>query len=119
MSIKTQNQPVVDITVSDVDQVNLTIQIGDAQLGGSLVRFQGDPNILAEGDANDVFIGTGADLKGKTLLVTTNVVDVNPATLDISIDHNFSAGNQASASLRDAVDNPGDFFSWVTSYNFK
>ena len=119
MDVKTKIQPPVNITVSDTDEVKLTVIVGNAQREGSIVRFDDDPKIIAKGDVDRLALGQGVNLKGKKLLVTTNVLDRNPASLRIAITHQFENGAPPQTRLSDKVDNPGDIFSWVTTYNFK
>ncbi|MDO3627580.1 hypothetical protein [Mucilaginibacter sp. BT774] len=119
MNVKTKIADPVDIAVSDEDEVKLTVVIGNAQNGGSIVRFDGNPKIIAKGQVEGLALGQGGQLKGKKLLVTTNVLDHNPATMRITIKHQFENGTPPETRLSDKVDNPGDIFSWVTTYNFK
>jgi len=119
MSLKIKTQNPVDITVSDASVVKLTVIVGNAQIGGSIVQFDGDPKILAKGGVNGLPLGQGINLKGKKLLVTTNVLDSNPSSMRIAVKHQFENGTPAEARLSDKVDNAGDTFSWVTTYNFK
>jgi hypothetical protein len=118
MSIKTKIQNPVDITVSDTELVKLSVTIGNAQIGGSIVQFDGDPKVLAKGDVDGLSLGQGIELRGKKLLVTTNVLDSNTSTMRIAVKHQFENGRPAEARLSDKVDNSGDIFSWVTTYNF-
>lgn len=119
MKVKTKTQAPADIAVSDADNISLTINIGDAQIGGSVVQFSGSPNPIGKGEIAALALGTGAALKGKTLNVTTNILDVNKASMLVSAAHQFQNGNPPAFNLADSVDNVGDIFSWATTYNFK
>src|ERR1700744_2262641 len=116
MNVKTKIQDPMDIILSAGDISSLTVRIGNIQVGGSIVQFADQPDILAKGTITNLQLGDGGILKNRALKVTTNVLDRNPATLNISVKHLFDNGNPAVQQLADTVDNAGDVYSWVTTY---
>jgi hypothetical protein len=119
MAIKKRIEPPVDVFVQPGETAFLTIIIGNAQIGGSIVKFKDSSTVFAKGKIKDLEIGKAEDLVGKTLKITTNVLDSNTATDKISVTHNFKNGTPASFPFFDSVDNAGDIFSLITEYNFK
>lgn len=99
--------------------VLLTVTIGNAQIGGNVVRWKSNPNILAKGEIKNLNLGLGVDIRGKILKVTTNVLDVNEVTNGIVIVHYFHNGNPSSFTYEDRVEKDGDILQLVTEYTFK
>ena len=119
MSVKIKHEIQADIAVSDADDIELTVIIGNAKMGGSLVRFADKPTvILAQGDVTCLSLGKGQSLRGKVLAVTTNILDSNSAP-KILAQHQFTNGIPGVFKLSDNVDKTGDIFSWETHYLFK
>ena len=79
MKVETKTATPVEITVSDAEEVRLTVMIGIAKMGGSLVLFIDDQKVLGQGAINQLDLGIGSKLKGRTLAVTTNILDSNTA----------------------------------------
>jgi hypothetical protein len=71
--------------------VTLTIVIGDGQLGSSRVSL--DDTIIGQGDAiENLRLGEGSGLDGKTLAVKSVVTDVNDQTNHTSITYSLRGG---------------------------
>ena len=119
MAIKTKIIPLANVAAADDAIVYLTVITGNAQIGGSLVKFSDESNDLIKGDVKNLKLGTGSDLRGRTLEVTTNVLDVNPGTNNIVITHRFEGATPREIVNSDSVDSDGDIFSFVTSYLFQ
>lgn len=119
MAIKKRNEPPKDIYVRSYQTVFITVNIGNAQIGGSVLKFKNSTDVLAKGKIRNLKIGKGEDLVGKTLKITTNVLDSNSSTNKISITHDFKNGVPATFPFYDTVDNDGDVFSLTTAYHFK
>lgn len=100
-------------------QIYLTVTIGNAQIGGNVVRWKGNPNILAKGEIKNLNLGLGMDIKGKTLKITTNVLDVNEATNGIVVNHYFHNGSPSLFPYVDQVNSDGDILQLITEYTFK
>lgn len=89
------------------DSVKLSIVIGDAQIGSSLVLL--DQSELGRGEINAVAVGAGPQIRGKTLSVKSVVTDVNDATNHTSITYRLSGGAADQAFSQSAtVDAEGD-----------
>lgn len=73
-------------------QVKLTIIIGDAQLGSSKVALGNKE--LARGEINDLPIGDGSVIAGKTLFIKSVVTDVNDKTNHTSITYVLRGGKE-------------------------
>lgn len=60
------------------EDVKLQVVIGDAQIGASAVFV--DDTLVSKGVVDNLNLGSGAALSGKTLTIRTIVTDVNPET---------------------------------------
>ena len=122
MAIKPVDKGPYDISVDDALPVILSITIGNAQLGGNVLELNG--KVIGKGSIKDFPVGLGKDLKGKSLKITTNVLDVNPSSNRISITHAFyltraiDIFQYPEAGDDPGVDNDGDVYSLVAKYNF-
>lgn len=108
-----------ELTVGGTENVFLTVTIGNAQIGGNVARFKNSSVILAKGEITNLDLGPGADLCGKTLKVTTNVLDVNEQTNSIVITYFFHACTPPVTFFHDTVTNDGDIFSLSVEFSFK
>ena len=115
--MKTVIKNPVKLTVTG-DPVILTVVIGDGQLGGTNVQFEGDPNPLAQGDITGLKLGSKANLANKTLDVTSVVHAISPTT-DVSETDRFSGTDQNNFEYDDTVDNSGDFYTLTRKYQFQ
>ena len=106
------------VTVDKSSQIYLDITIGNAQIGGSVVRFAGNTAIIGKGSITNLNLGLGQSLVGQTLQVVTNVLDVNSVTNGIVVTNYFHNATPAIYPYSDTVDNDGDIFSLTTQYNF-
>ena len=100
------------------DDVLLTITIGNAQIGGSVVKLKNTATVLAKGEIQNLKLGKKADLQGKTLTITTNILDANEQTNGIVVTYFFHACQTPVTTFNDKVDNDGDVFSFVVDFNF-
>jgi hypothetical protein len=121
MSIKKRTEPPQDIQLGSASRVFLTITIGNAQIGGSVVQFKDAVQPLAKGKIIDLDLGPASGLAGRSLLIQTNVLDSNNSINRMVFTHFFhdEQGNQlASFQIKDEVDNDGDILSSLATYNF-
>jgi hypothetical protein len=118
MSIKKREEPAVELHVHPSDDVRLSIEVGNAQIGGSIIRFDDGKDIIAKGEINDIMLGDGAHLVGKTIRVTTNVLDSNPDSNKISVRHIYKHCDPSSYTYTDELDHSGEVLSLVTRYSF-
>lgn len=76
-------------SLNGATQVRLTVHIGDDQVGGTSVMFEGQIFEIP-GDGSRVF-GDGS-LSGKIVHCVTNVKDVNPETNQTSVVYTMEGG---------------------------
>lgn len=117
MTIKT-NDRAQSLQLTAGGHVILTVTIGNAQLGASIVTIKGDTNIIAKGDITKLDLGASSDLKGKTLNVLTNTLDTNVASNAMITTYTFSGTNPAIAADTNTVDNDGDVYSLSFDFTF-
>jgi hypothetical protein len=87
--------------------VSLTVVVGEAQLGASLVRL-GDKEI-GNGDIEKLIVGKGDDLIGAKVSIKTVVADINDMTNRTSITLLLEGGPvPAKHTLAVEVDDNGD-----------
>lgn len=119
MAIKTKRRSEeVDLKVQKTETILLTVTIGNAQIGGNVIRFKGSSDVIAKGEILNLSLGTGAGLIGKTLRVTTNILDVNPQTNGVVVVYFFSGCTPPVTVFHDKVDNDGDICSFQVDFNF-
>ena len=118
MAIK-KSSKTVSLKAATDEIVFLTITIGNAQIGGNVVRFKNSSDVIGKGEIKNLQLGTGIDLSGSTLKVTTNILDVNEQTNGIVVTYFFSGCIPAATMFHDKVDNDGDIFSYLVEFNFK
>lgn len=117
MTIKKRAES-VELQVQPGQNIFLTVTIGNAQIGGNVVLYKGTSVILAKGEINNLSLGMGADLAGKTLTVVTNILDVNEQTNGVVVTYFFHAATPAVTVFHDTVDNEGDIFSFSVDFIF-
>jgi hypothetical protein len=66
-----------DYVVSD-GAIRLSVAVGERQFGSSMVFL--DDDMVANGDVEEVTLGDGGRLKGKTLAIYTLVTDIRRDT---------------------------------------
>ena len=95
-----------DYEVGD-DDVELTITIGDGQIGTSVVKL--GTKELGRGAISDLPIGAGPSIKTKSLTTKSIVTDVNDRTNKTSVTYVLTGGvrDQTFQSLG-TVDQNGD-----------
>jgi hypothetical protein len=98
--------------------VILTVTIGNAQIGGNVVRWKGSQQILAKGNIENVSLGNGANIRGRVLRITTNVLDVNPSTNGVVINHYFHNAQPALFPFSGVVDHESDIYQLIADYLF-
>lgn len=101
------------------DDVYLTIEIGNGQIGGSKITLDGE--IIAKGNiSRPTYIGNSSELKGKTLVVETNILDTNPYTNTCVFITTFY--NQEYSELFSKIDrgdaSEGGIASFIGKYGF-
>jgi len=117
MKVKKRTES-VNLAPDGTDDVLLTITIGNAQIGGSVVKIKNTATILGKGEIQNLRLGKKTDLQGKTITVTTNILDANEQTNGIVVTWFFHACLPAVTTFNDKVDNDGDIFSFIVDFNF-
>ena len=117
MQVKTRSES-VDLTPGANSDIFLTITVGNAQIGGSIVQFVDSP-IIGKGDIENLNLGKGSELHGKALKVMTNILDVNEQTNGVVVTYFFSSCTPPAIVFFDKVDNDGDIFSFDIEFNFQ
>lgn len=117
MKVKKRTES-VSLAADGTGDVLLTITIGNAQIGGSVVKIKNTSTILGKGEIANLRIGTKADLKGKTITVITNILDANEQTNGVVVTYFFHACQSPVTTFNDKVDNDGDIFSFTVDFNF-
>lgn len=117
MKVKKRTES-VKMVADGTDTVILTITIGNAQIGGSVVKNKTTSTIIGKGEIQNLTLGTKAELKGKTITVTTNILDANEQTNGVVVTYFFHACQPPVTTFNDKVDNDGDIFSFIVDFNF-
>ncbi|MES2484342.1 MAG: hypothetical protein V4581_00100 [Bacteroidota bacterium] len=99
-------------------KVYLTITIGNAQIGGTLVKWNDTDGNLGKGIIQNLYLGYGHEISGRNLDLFTNIIDVNPQTNGVVVTYYFHNCDPVTFTLSDSVDNEGDIFSFRTHINF-
>ena len=73
-------------------QVRLTILVGDRQYGSSMVFL--DDELIANGDIDELPIGRGGDLSGRTATVYTVVTDIRDKHNEMSVTWILTGGRK-------------------------
>ncbi len=118
MAVKEVTVGTKNIQVKPEANVHLTITIGNAQIGGSIVKDE-TGHIIAKGEKIDIALGNGTELNKKTYTIITNVLDVNKSTNGIVVTHYFHNGEPSTFTHTGKVDDDGDIYSLTTTYKFK
>jgi len=109
-----------DHAVGDGDEeVFVEVSIGDAQLGASVVLFDG--RILAKGTViTDLRLGTAAEVRGKSLFVKSIVSDVNDRTNWTSVRYVLRRGvGETPFHAQIQVPNEGDSVVYRTTFDLR
>lgn len=109
-----------EIEIRQGDEIFVSVLVGNGQIGGNIIRLNGE--ILAKGDLTDpTFLGDSNKLGGKEIILTTNVLDVNPFTNMCVITTQFL--NQHNQQLYSRIDKgeaeEDDIASFKGNYYFK
>jgi hypothetical protein len=104
--------------VVDTDQILVDVVVGDGQPGGSTV-YLGQVQKGQGGDAlRDVDVGSGSDVVGKKLIVTSEVTDRSPDTDNTSVQVAVRGGSIPKTITQSQVATKNDIVSYVTVVSF-
>jgi hypothetical protein len=120
MAIKSKNEAVQLKIVDPNSPVILTVTIGNAQIGGSVVFFKATPTVvIAKGEISKLPLGTGNQLKTKVLTVVTNILDSNISSRNVVATYGISNCLPSITVFHDSVDKDGDIFSYHVEFTFQ
>ena len=89
------------------NDVLLTVGIGDAQIGGSVVLVDGLE--VGSNQITQLKLGKGSDLHGARVKIKTTVADTNDQTNRTSVTYSFEGGpHPLRTEITSQVDNDGD-----------
>jgi len=117
MALKKRNEN-VNLKISRNERIFLTITIGNAQIGGNFLRFK-NSDVLAKGEIKNFDLGEGSNLVGKTLKITTNILDTNIQTNGVVVTYFFHGSTPPVTVFHDKVNKHGDVFSFLVDFNFQ
>lgn len=118
MAIQTEILPAMDIELPETGLVTLTIKFGYNQIGGSNVKFAGEDVALAKGKVKDLELGEADQLKGRTLIVKSRILDSNLSTNKVSTTHVFSSAKNMPVVKQGMVAADGDIMEYIFTYTF-
>lgn len=98
--------------------IKLTVLIGDAQVGGSVVTVN-NKRKSQTGQIVDLPLGDASDLADKTVLVRTLVSDINPKSNHTSVTYQLVGSTTAKMTLAREVPDHGDAVRYITTLEFK
>ncbi|PJJ08785.1 hypothetical protein CLU83_2086 [Flavobacterium sp. 1] len=99
--------------------IYLTITIGNAQIGGNVIKWKGSTDIIGKGEISNLNLGKGITIKEKILEITTNILDVNQSNNGVVATYYFHNATAPSVTFDEAVNSHGDVFSLELDVNFK
>lgn len=102
----------------DEKPVLLTIRIGDAQIGGSVVKRDGEP-VGKPGAVNRLPLGKGTDLVSDSIEIKTLVADVNDDTNETSVTYVLQGALPETIVAKRRVANNGDGVLYRTKISFQ
>jgi hypothetical protein len=97
--------------------IKLSVTIGDAQVGGSVVFIDGK-KLKQSGAIVDLPLGNAAALVGKAVVVRTLVSDINPKSNHTSVTYVLEGDSTARMTLSREVPAHGDAVRYVTKLDF-
>jgi hypothetical protein len=80
--------------------VTLTVVIGEAQIGGGVIKI--DDKQVGVAPIENLPLGSGSELKGKKLLIKTIVSDENPQTNKTSVTYLFDQTGEKQSFVSSA-----------------
>lgn len=100
--------------------VFITVTIGEGQVGGTTIIFDGNSIGPANGEITNLQVGNAGDnLQYKLLICTTDVRDINTATNKTSVTYTLSGGEQEQEfPFTIDVDQQGGFAMYSITFAF-
>lgn len=96
----------------------LSVLIGNAQMGSSIVFFKNDVVPIKLGEINACELGMGQDLIGKKLKIHTIVTDLNAQSNDMQVTYILSGGDpeEKSIAVNATVEREGEVVNFYASF---
>jgi len=116
MAIQSKKES-IQVSADADDLVSLTVTIGNAQIGGNLIKEK--DKVVAKGEIANLALGTGAELKGRSFNITTNILDVNEQSNGVVATYFFQKKQSTVFTLHAKVENDGDIFSFEIELKFE
>ncbi len=89
------------------DDVKLTVVIGNAQIGSSIIKLNGTEK--GRGTIKNLEMGSGPNIKGRAIKTKSVVTDVNDQTNKTTITYKLSGGKRPQEfTSSGTVDQDGD-----------
>ena len=103
------------VQLEEDGDVTITVEIGEGQIGGGNIKLEGAE--VSKTPAEDHSLGSGCNLKGKTLLTKAIVSDENPHTNKTSVTYLFKQGQKEQKFVSKAeVENDGDVIGYWAKF---
>jgi len=107
-----------EVYVVRKSDVILSVKIGNAQIGSSLVKL--DNKEISRGEIKDLIIGNGSDIIGKTLSIKTVITDVSDKTNVLTVQYTLKGGEtDKNYDLKDEVSEEGDSVIFRANFEFQ
>lgn len=87
------------------DQVRLSVLVGDRQYGSSMVFL--DDELVANGDIEEIPLGAGPEIAGRSVAVYTVVTDIRNKKNEMSVTWVLTGGAKRLTVERDATTSKG------------
>ncbi len=103
-----------EYVVQDDVAYSLSVVIGDGQSGTSALKnFDGK---YVHGEVDSLPLGTGAAIKGKSLLITSMVTDINPNSNWTSISYKLNDDTIGPYNDNSDADNGSTFYTTLIAF---
>jgi hypothetical protein len=83
-----------------------------------VLKWDGEETIIKKGKVTNFNLGKGSAIKGKTLKIESNILDVNTQTNGVVVTYFFDNVTASAKTFDDRVNNHGDIFSLTLFINF-
>ncbi len=121
MKIIERTEPLQTITLQGVAKIFLTVTVGNRQIGGAILQFEGDSDPFKKGRIKNLSFDDVNSLNGKCLVIRTNIIDSNPINNRVVFTHKFfeENGNEIkSFVVKDELTEHNDVLSSSAYYTF-
>jgi hypothetical protein len=107
-----------DVYAVGSGSVTLTVIIGNAQIGASRVKLDGKE--IDRGQIEDLIVGNGPQIIGKTLSIKSAICDVSDKTNVLTVRYTLKGGkSDKNFDLEDSVAIEGDSLVFRATIGFQ